>query len=162
MSTFAMTYAQGLAAEKLIVSLLEEQRHRNIEHIRGRCSDYDIISHVRSDTRITHEVKRSSNVLKYGTIVIEVGCKRRGEREFKPSGLMTTKADVWWHVCDTPGKTCVVYCIPVPELRSICADLPAQNASWNSDHPTRVIRVPLDKISEYVYGTFPFEASSWC
>ena len=159
MSSFAICNAQGLAAERLLQRLLEEDGHK-VTKVPGRFAPYDLISE--NTVRTTWECKRASNVLKYGTVVVEVACKRRGDTEYYPSGLTTSTADYWVFVADMPGKTATVWVVPTDILRERCADIKPQNAAWSSDHPTRIIRLPVSAINDFLWRSVPFEASNWC
>jgi hypothetical protein len=85
-----------------------------------------------------HEVKTDERAIETQRVYLECQCLYRGE--WKPSGIATTEADVWWHVI---GE-CVI-AAPTYRVREIA------RRYWRThrkdmnrgSHPTRGVVLPI-------------------
>ena len=99
----------------------------------------DIVASLNTD-RV--EVKHDARFADTGNVYVETLCLRRGK--YRPSGISTTKAEVWVFVLEA-GTSCVV--VSTETLKRACRTLwndPRKHVECSrGSHPTKGLRVPL-------------------
>jgi hypothetical protein len=87
----------------------------------------------------TVEVKHDTRAMQTGNLYVEYECRRGGI--YRPSGIQTTKADVWVFVV-LESKIALV--IETQELKRLCAQPGIRIAEErDGSHPTKGYLVPM-------------------
>ena len=102
--------AHGDEGELMALSYLDYENHKRAPKQRFKAWDFWI---ERDGKRQFWEVKRDRSTYKTGNILIEF------ESNGEPSGIDTTKADMWMYILDNEPT---IFMIPVTELRQMIAD----------------------------------------
>lgn len=112
----------------------------------GYFPDYDLDIRDSNGERTLVEVKADFMAHRTGNFAIEWQCNK------KPSGLSSTKADVWTLFCVRDGKhDC--YIIPVEELRELVKS--CRSVAGGNGFRARMYLLPVAKLNGYLKFPLP-------
>lgn len=114
----------------------------DIKKPQGCFKDYDILATLASGTQIKAEVKASRTAYKYKKILIEITYKQ------KPSGIITTKSDIWIHYVLYPKRKPDIYVFKTKELFKLLFNGERFNPQGNSE----CISLTFEQIEPYKHN----------
>lgn len=93
------------------------------------------------------EVKSDMAAQRYGNLYFENQQNARNLGIWRPSGLSTTEATVWFHAAGTPSRTLLIYVLRTNDLRRHINEAKPSTGYTAGDNPTKGWLLPAHTIT---------------